>query len=158
MIMKRYIYAMAIPRKSALDQLSSYSDVLLRHILECVIYKDDLGCLAHWIGEIASWLNKANKLKCKVSLKGQDYRDSLFGQIGDGFDDAQLALEVYQLSELRKNAYPDFEITDDLVNQTVNVCNQLVEIAIPILTAGNVYPVTDWIYLLKTKVFNTALN
>ena len=35
--MKRYIRAMALSRKSALDKLQSYSEVIERHLVECVV-------------------------------------------------------------------------------------------------------------------------
>lgn len=151
--MKRYIYAMAIPRKNALDKLSSYSDVLERHVIECVVYKNSLGCMDHWIGEIASWLNTANRINCKVALKESDYIESLFGAFGDEKSDAVLDLEVYQRSDLRRNSYPEFEITDELINDLFDTFNKLIEICVPLLVSKQIYPVNYWADVLETKIF-----
>lgn len=151
--MKRYIYAMAIPRKNALEKLSSYSDVLERHVIECVVYKNSLGCMNHWIGEIASWLNSANRVNCKVALKEEDYLESLFGAFGDERSDAELDVEVYQRSDLRKNSYPDFDITDKLIDEVFNTFDKLIYHSIPLLTSNSVFSIPQWVELLNKEVF-----
>lgn len=151
--MKRYIKAMALPRKDAISKLSNYSEMIERHVIECVVYKDSLGQLRHWIGEIATWLNAANKIVCKVPLKAVDYADNLFGVFGDERNDIEVDLITYQKSDLRTDCYPDFEVTDELIDELFATTQKLIEVTVPILVSGVRYPVIEWIHILKNRVF-----
>lgn len=151
--MKRYIRAMAVPRKEATSKLNSYADVIQRHVIECVVYKDSLGYLHYWIGELAIWMNTANKVVCKSPLKESDYVDYLFGTFGDDRNDAEVDLQAYQKSDLRTDCYPDFEVTDELIDELFATTQKLIEVAVPILASGVRYPVIEWIHILKNRVF-----
>lgn len=151
--MKRYvmsnsIFAMSQSRKVILNRLVALSDVINRHIIECVVYRETkASILHHWTHEVAVWLQRANVLKCKSKMKARDYKDSLFGYFGTDGEDARINIENYQLWNARSmnpTPYPDFEITEDMVNNLFNVYQELMDTCIPILVSGEELSVGEW--------------
>lgn len=151
--MKRYIradniFAMSQSRKVVLNRLVALSDVINRHIIECVVYRDSLSStLPHWVHEIAVWLQRANTLKCKSRLKARDYEDSLFGYFGDDKEDARNNLIMYQLWNARSmnpDRYPDFEITDDMVDRLFSVYRDITTVCEQTLVSGEMLSVNEW--------------
>ena len=156
--MKRYIknksiFGMSFPRKKALKLISDLADNIDEHIMECVVYQDMLSTTSHhWISELAVWMCKVNRIHCSSKLKERDYIDSLFSAFGTTKEDAELNLSAYY-SRIHRNGYykdyPDFEITDELIDSLFEVYTQIKSICLPILVSGEEKTIHEWIAILE---------
>ena len=142
--MKRYIMAMAIPKKEARAKIESFGDMIQRHIIECVVYANDLHNASHWVNEISAWMNKISRIKCKSKLTEKDYLECLFSVYGDEVDDARWDLDAYHDSSLRKANYPDFDVTEDLAKKLFDTYQKFTSVTLPILVKGNPVSYEDW--------------
>ena len=143
------IFGMANSRSVVLDRFVSLSRNISSHVVKCIAYGDSYSCLDHWIHEVASWIHAANATKCKSKLKAADYVDTLFGYFGDDRADAENELQWFQLSHEYTHRYSQFEITDDLINQTYSVFQNIITACVPILTSKEVLSVPEWFSILK---------
>jgi len=148
--MKRYITAMSFPRKKCLERFDRVSANIYTHVMKCVIYKDVLpDLLDHWCSEIGAWLNYANDTKCSSKLKEADYL-TIFADFGNEVSDSRINLALFKadnkklLSKHSDDAYPDFEITTQLVNEVTRFCADVVSMALPILMSGEVLSANEW--------------
>lgn len=149
--MKRYIVAMSFSRDQCIDRFDHVSKELNTHIMECIIYKDIMPeVLNHWCQEIGAWMEYANGTKCKSKLKEEDYLEHLFGEFGDEVHDAKFNLALYQIDnrkQLKKHsddAYPDFEVTDELAKDLARFYESIVDVALPILVSGQKLSANEW--------------
>ena len=115
--MKRYVRAMGLERGPAREHVESYRKVLTDHIIECVVYKDSLGCYNHWIDEMSAWIDDVNTTQLKIKrnppkFKEHEYKEFLFGLFGTTTSDARGALVSYKANN---RDYPDFDIDRQLV-------------------------------------------
>lgn len=147
--MKKYIYAMAIPKKEARAKIESYGDMIHRHIIECVVYSHDEYSVNHWVNELSAWMHKISTIKCKSTLTKQDYMECLFGRFGDEISDATWDLEDYLSSSLRKSNYPEFEVTDKLSKRLFDIYQLFTSTALPLLLSGKSLLYEDWQIVLK---------
>ena len=151
--MKRYIklnqkiYGMAFSRSDALDKLHMCSATLVEHIVKCVIYRNSTDSLDHWVKEICNYFAAANKITVKPNdrkLKSSDYMVTVFASMGDSRIDAEYAiLEFYARNE-HTHEYPEFEVTEELVDSTFDAYNSIKDYMIPILTTNNNYKAMDF--------------
>lgn len=150
---KESVFGMAFPRKKALKVISDLSDSVDQHIIECVVYKDVLTNTSHhWISELAVWMCKVNRVKCSCKLKEVDYIDALFSSFGTTKEDAELSLSAYYSTIHRANyykTYPEFEITDELVDSLFCAYNSVKRICLPILVSGETKNIHEWIEILE---------
>ena len=143
------IFGMANSRSVVLDRFVSLSRNISNHVVKCVAYKDSYSCLDPWIHEISSWIHAANATKCKSKLKATDYVNTLFGYFGDDRADAENELQWFQLSSEYSHRYSQFEITDELIDQTYSAFHNVITTCVPILTSKEVLSVPEWFSLLK---------
>ena len=141
--------AMAIPKKEARAKIESFGDMIQRHIIECVIYSNDLYNTSHWVNEISAWMNKISKIKCKSTLTEKDYKECLFTRYGDEVDDAKWDLDDYHDSSLRKANYPDFDVTDELALKLFNAYAKFMSATLPVLVKGVLVSYEDWQVILS---------
>ena len=123
--MKQYIRAMALDRNSAKEHVKSYRKVVTDHVIECIVYKNTLGCYRHWVDELTAWIADVNNTQLKIKrnppkFKQFEYKEFLFGLFGTTTTDVKGALLSYKANN---TDYPDFEITKDLV-LTAYGCSQ----------------------------------
>ena len=143
--MKKLIYAMSFTRKDVLKRLESMSEEISDHIIKCVVYKNDLGQLDHWAGEISTLLNRANRARSKTKLKEKDYYTTLFSTFGDDESDADINLDYFRNRYCKKySQYPDFEITHELAVSLYRVYSYIIEQSLNILLSTNIQPIYEW--------------
>jgi len=146
--MFRYVYAMSMPRSTALERASFYAGSLMEHLIKIVVYHDIRAeYVNHWIGEISSWLSDAGSITVKPDgrkLKPSDYMDTIFGWIGDELNDYRSLLDKFQHDNKRgkfnyedNRAYPAVETTDELCKELWDVCTNLVEQTLPMLCGSD---------------------
>lgn len=146
------IYGMSFPRSEAIAKMSNLSSVLNEHLIECVVYSEmKYLTVPHWVGELAAWMNRANKIKCKTRLKKQDYLESIFGSFGDSLIDADVNLDEYKRNNARKlesYKYPDFEITEELIKSLYDHYQAVIKCSLPVLMSKGIKSVLEWKELL----------
>lgn len=156
--MKRYIrsdsiFAMSQSRKQVLQDFQDLGGIINTHIIKCVAYGDTMpNDIQHWQHEIATWIADANSIKCKSKLKERDYRDILFGSFGNDIEDARRNLKRFKLRNgrlLNAEPYPDFDITDDMVDKLFDTYRDLVDACTPILVSGKINTINRWQQLIE---------
>lgn len=149
------IFSMSTPRKKVIDRLYSLSDEVNNHIIECVVYKGTKTArIVHWADEIAAWLNFANRQNSNIPLKRQDYINSIFAGFGEDREDAELNLIYYQKMNRRSQEYPDFEITEEMIDELSRVYRRFLGVALPMLTSKKQYLKSEW----KTSILEKILE
>lgn len=152
-----YISGMSFGRKIIIPKLENYAKVINAHVIECVVYSEiRYLTIRHWVKELAAWMNAANKLKCDSKLKERDYLKSLFAEFGNNVLDAEVNLDQYKLhnSELPEDKqYPDFEITDNLVNNLFKAYQGVIKVSLPILMSKDILKADEWVEILL-PIFN----
>ena len=148
------IFAMSFPKKKALEKLDANYQQLADHVLKVILYKDiRKDDVRHWLqDEISMWLSNASNVRCKTKLKYNDYADSLFGGFGTDPLDALVTLQDFQskyCNPKKLDAYPTFEITDELVAKVYNTYQKLMSTCIPILLKGERVSINDWYDIIK---------
>lgn len=142
------ILGMSFPRKEALFKMESLSEEINEHIIQCVVYKElRYLTIDHWVGELATWMNRVNKIKCSSKLKKRDYLDTAFGSVGDSLIDADVNIDAYKLKNQKKTKdeqYPDFEITDELLKKLYDKYVEVIEISLPILMSKEILSIPQW--------------
>lgn len=155
-IKSEYILAMAVPRKVALKRLASDAEALRDHIIKCVVYKDIRpDDIYHWVhDEICSWLERASSVKSDSKLKKRDYLETVFSEFGNDVADARWSLQEFKKEYCIKSAnpYPDFDITDDLVEDLFITFQAIVSIAIPLLTSKETIDQETWYKVLNKQL------
>ena len=147
-MMKKYIKAMAFSRSNVLDKAKSLANTLNSHVIKCVVYRNvSPEYIDHWVEEIGIYIYSVNKLKSKTALKANDYRNSLFADIGEDRDDAEANLMLFKL---HNNEYPDFDITDELITDLYTHYTQLVDAAVPVLASNKVLSIHEWIQVVHS--------
>ena len=146
------IFAMSQHRKQVLQDFQDLGGIINTHIIKCVVYKDVMPeAQNHWVNEIATWIADANSIKCKSRLKEKDYRNFLFGSFGDDIEDARRNINRFRLRNgrlLNSEPYPDFQITDELVDALFDAYIGIVNACVPILISGQVKTTHEWKQLI----------
>lgn len=143
--MKRYVYAMSMSRDRAKQQIGAYSPAIMEHLIKLMIYSDiRQNDISGWISTIASRLYNAGKITVKPDskkLKEDDIVDSLFGCMGNSDEDYYGALLAFKdnnrygkFNYLDKTSYPDFDVTEELAEDLMTICFDLMNKVIPLLT------------------------
>ena len=147
------IYGMAMDRKRAIKVMCSLNDVINDHIIECVVYHEERSStLAHWVEEIAAYLNQIDGIKCCSQLKKRDYMESVFSPFGDARGDAKWNLSYYKFRNARKskeNQYPDFEITEELIDKLYATYQAVITNGLPWLMSKTEHSMEEWENLLS---------
>lgn len=142
--MKRYISAMSTDRNRAKYTLSSYSGIILEHIIKLLVYSDIRpNDVDGWISTIANWIHRADSItlkpKAKKLSKG-DLLNTLFNYMGDEVKDYKFLLYAFiaenltgKLSYSDKEPYPEFEVTYELAEDLMNICYDIMDATLPLL-------------------------
>lgn len=142
------IFAMSFSRKEVLRRMESYSVKLNEHVLKCIVYADVRSeTVPHWTMEIATWLNRINRMECSTKLKSKDYISTLFMCFGNTWADTELNLEEFRESAIE--TYPDFDITSELVSQVHQTYQKLISVCIDMLTSNHIASINEWCSILK---------
>ena len=150
--MKRYIVGMSIPKAKAEQRLDHYSRMMSEHLVKCVIYPSS-DSYNHWIEDgLASWLSKSNEYTVKPlnrKLSASSYIDHLFGYLGEDRNDAKILLTDFQIdNQYADLKYPEFELSNQLINTMYAVCNAMVTTVASTLSTKNDRTKKDWeVYL-----------
>lgn len=138
MAIKRDLYEMAYGRSKIIDTCKRFRYIVEVHIVKAVVYGNSTKDLKHWVQqELSNYISIISSMKSKPKnrkLKISEYQKYLFDDSCDNIVDAKTDLRIIQIDLLNDN-YPDFDITDDIVErfwgtftQVRNiVCNLLVE-------------------------------
>lgn len=148
------VFGMSFPRAVALRHLSSDAKQIRDHIIKCIVYhdtrKDDIH---HWIyDELCTWLSDASQIKCDSRLKMKDILSTTFGELGSEEGDAMVILKRFKKDHCNtasKDPYPDFEITDELVEKVYLACKQIRHICAPMLIQKSVYTKDDFYRVIQ---------
>lgn len=142
------IFGIELPRNQALAKMSSISENINEHTIECVIYKKlKYLTVDHWVNELAVWMYRANKIKCNRKLKENDYIQTVFGAFGSDMIDADVNLDEYKRNNLKKslqNQYPDFEITEYLIADLYDKYQKVIEASLPLLIDKEIFRIDIW--------------
>lgn len=140
-----YVKSMSTSRNRAIELASRYSTTLAEHVAKCVIYSNTTNNLEHWVGEISHKLSIVNQITLKPSgkkLNPKSYEDTIFDSMGTDRADTYILLE--DLHHQYENTYPEFDITDELVDRLFRVFNKMKKTIIPILASKNDYTEDDF--------------
>ena len=142
--MKRCVYAMSLPKSEALKRASYYSDDIMEHLIKILVYHNIRNSdTAHWIGEISSWLKFVDGLTVKPSnrhLKPAAIKNTTFAPMGDHLKDYLGSLQMFQDANKKgkfnygdKVSYPYVEPDSQTASDLMQLCNDIMEITIPML-------------------------
>lgn len=135
------ILGMAMNRNKAVSRVESYAYTLVEHIIKCVVYGNSTGNLKHWVeDEICEILSVVNSITIKPSdkkLKKRDYVDTIFGYMGDARSDANVMVRDFRLKNKHNSKYPNFEVTEDLIDRTYKSFQNIMNYMLPILITKN---------------------
>lgn len=148
------ILAMSRPRQGALNKLSRNNKKIQEHIIKCVIYPN-YESKKHWIkDELCNWFYQADKIQCDTKLKKQDYRNTVFGMIGNTLGESLDDLTDFKEDFVKNasNPYNDFIITDELANTLYQTYQNLISIAIKQFMDKSIKSINEW-YEIINPVF-----
>lgn len=140
---RKGVYKMAFSRSKAIDKITYEAQTYSDHLIKCIIFKNTTDNLWHWLDEIACKLSNVNKVKLKSGKKFETrfYLDEFLLADGDCEEDFKLTLE--QFKRKYRLRYSDFEITEELVELTNRVFNEIAEYFAPVLASINKHNI-DW--------------
>ena len=146
---------MASERSYVIDKLQKLSSTLESHVLKLGIYDDNLNCKDHWIDEVANFLSIANDFTVKPKNKKLDkreYEKYLIGGLGDTRKDAFINIRMFKLSNNKDKEYPDFEITDEMIDRTFNISKLIADFVLGTVSSKNTLEKRDIYYYLKERL------
>lgn len=145
--MKRYIgtrqpiFAMALPRKTAITKLQSIAPEFAEHIMKSVIFLDTTQNLRHWVfEEISNWVDIANTIRVKPNnkkLSTDDYLEYFFAEFGEEPEDVKVILGTMISTPRFRRDYGNVELTPKLVNSVWACEQEIMKYLLPILTSVN---------------------
>ena len=158
--MTRYIRGMSIERNRAIQQLDSFSPIIMEHIIKLLVYSDIRpDDVEGWIGSVANWIHRADDVTVKPSakkLKESDIVSSLFGCMGDDVRDYQRALYAFladtrtgKLNHDGKESYPEFDVTGDLSQDLMDVCYDVIDATMPLLLDKQDHTINEYIQVIS---------
>lgn len=146
LFLNRDIFCQAFPMSKVKDKLLADSKQLNEHILKCVIYYDELHCLSHWIDEITSWVYKASTVSSKHNISGKTYQNTIFSWFGEDQRDCESNLyDFYAKFVMKRKSYPEFEISDYLIERLYHVYREFERDLIDMYTSKYNYSKSDYL-------------
>ena len=123
--MKRYIAGMSMEKDKAIHQISSFSPVIMEHLIKLLMYSDIRpDDVEGWVHAVAHWIQRADDITVKPrarKLKEQDIMSSLFSCMGDDVRDHRRALYAFladnesgKFNYEGKGKYPNLQLTQKL--------------------------------------------
>ena len=152
LIKNHAVFSMSYPRSKALEIIDSNSKQINDHIVKYVVYYDMRpNDRNHWLNELSSWFERADRVSSKSGLKRKDYEATIFGWFGTTIDDALLNLEMFHDKYIRysSNPYPEFEITPELANKLFKTYKRIKHLALPELMSKKVHSTSFWYNLIE---------
>ena len=142
--MKIYVRAMSMEKEKAKKQISSFSDIVMEHLIKLLMYSDIRpNDIDGWIKSVANWISRADNITIKPSakkLKEEDIMSSLFSCMGDDVRDYERALYSFladnhsgKYNHEGKESYPEFEVTPEASESLMNLCNDVIDVTMPLL-------------------------
>lgn len=158
--MKRYIRAMSLDKDKAMKQSKSFSPIILEHIIKLLVYSNMRpNDINGWLNTIAKWIHRADDITIKPyakKLKSQDIEASLFSCMGDELSDYRRALYAFQADNLTgkfnygdKIPYPEFDIDDDLAEDLMNICYDVIDATMPLLQDKKDHSKDEYLEVIK---------
>ena len=165
--MKRYIYAMSVYKKRAERQLTSYSSILMEHIIKLLVYSDIRpDDVKGWIHTLATWISKVDSLMIKPNADkvSEDFlMSTLFSCMGDELSDYERELYSFladnhsgKFNAYSHGSYPEFEVTDQLSEDLMNFCLDIAEATIPLLIDKQDHDINEYEEVI-TQVYNSLV-
>lgn len=148
------LFEMAMPRKIAFEKIEKYNKEITSHIMKCIVYPYSRD-LDHWVKEIANLFTIINRVVLKQSspkFEYQEYRDSVFGYFGDEKYDCANELDDFHYEYVMLKHYPDFEITNDLVNKLYEFVSNLSDEVIKIFITKNNKNMDDFETIIRKNL------
>lgn len=146
---RRSVFAMSMDRSRAVNRIRGFSDPITEHIIKCVVYGNTTNDLHHWVcHEICDYLEIVNDITVRPhdkKLKAHDYLSNLYGAMGDTRIDASILVRTFAAHNRRTKEYPDFKVTDDIIDRTFFAFKTMMTDTIPILTTKNKLESGDFI-------------
>ena len=143
------IFAMSMDRSRAIKRMEGFSEVLPEHIIKCIVYGNTTNDLHHWVRhEICGYLSVVNNITVRPNdkkLKAADYISNLFGFMGDARNDAYVALGTFAVQNRQSKQYPDFKVTEELIDRVFFAFQSIIADTVPILTSKNNMKEEDFI-------------
>ena len=160
-VMIKILNEMALPRKKVIEKISGVSDEVCKHIIKCVVYKSSLNSigltdtLKDWKEEICIWLYYVGGIEVKdqKKLKTKDYEILLFNDFAENLHDCKTQILGFKLHNKNTKKYPDFVITEEMINQLFNVLNLLKIYVCPILSDKHIEIKENTFMPVITSVF-----
>ena len=150
------IYAMATSRSDAIKRLESMKPDLETHIFRLGTYDNQFQCKNHWINEIATYLDRANKITLRsgsMKLDSDVYVRSLVGGIGDTIEDAEVNALYFRNENRKDNQYPDFDPEDEeIIHRIYNVSCAVLDLVQNVLPTKNKFQKADFFYYIQNRV------
>ena len=112
---------MASERNKVIKRLENYSEIVGSHILKCVVYKNSLNSLKHWIDqELSGYFEIISNdlVKKSIKLKQDDYKKYLFDAYAEDDNDLLTNLKEFRLTRtISHKEYPTFKITQEIFDE-----------------------------------------
>ena len=140
------ILGMATAKSELIKNLKSRSPSCISHIVKWYVYIDN-DARFHWKKEISSYLAYASsrKLKGGKKLNKQDVIDSLLYPVHDGDEsDARSILQDFIWDVARKEHYPEFELSRDLIKQFSLFLQEFVRTSVPMIVEKHAYEISEF--------------
>lgn len=165
--MKKYVYAMSVEKKRAEKQLTSYSSILMEHLVKLLVYSDSRpNDVKGWIHTLANWISRADSLTIKPNadkLTEEFLMSTLFSCMGDELNDYERELYSF-LADNRSRKfnthdsgpYPEFEVTTQLSEDLMNFSLDVAEATIPLLTDKKDHSIDEYEEAI-TQVYNSLV-
>lgn len=161
--MKRYILAMSMSRQRALDQASFYAVNIIEHMIKIVMYchirPDNV---AHWIEEIADWLQRSDDITVKPKghkLKKSDLLDTVFSCMGDSVSDYRRELQMFQEKNRKgqfnyadKETYPEFTVDYASCQELMDACILLIDATLPMLADRHDHSYQEYVQAVSSAL------
>lgn len=147
--MKRYVFSMSKTRHKSLKELDALSTTLVEHICKYILYKDIRpDDREHWIDEIAEVLEYVSGTTVKTrkkKLKASEYREWLFGDLGDEAQDLRGCLWITMRSCIKKTPpYPKVNLEDINFKLEFVAVQKMIDECSNKLSETNIYHKNAW--------------
>lgn len=137
---KVLINGQAFPKSVVEDKMKSFSEEVMNHVADCIMYGKNYKDYGHWIeDELATWMTDGGSLLEKGNKKPKKkvYEDTLFGHFGTTKDDAEHNLNIENVNNQNKEVpYPKVVVDDKMITDCYNACKEIKETMIPIFIAN----------------------
>lgn len=127
-----------------IPKVARLNETVTEHIIRCVVYKNTTGDLKHWVydelGDYFETVSHYDARTVRTKLKLSKYKELLFDNNGNNTNDTKGLLKDFRNNFVEKqHRYPDFEITEELVELFYKVRCEIRDTVCPIFTLKEHY-------------------